>query len=165
MSNDNTGVQVSKRSLKKAAVEAHNRAYMDSQKTEVTIDELTQEERQELNSLSKEVYGASSRWHKLVNQGYAKLTTKEVSEFVPNTETKEVTETKVTVPNLRPDGAKMSVQTRHTVGSVKAEMLDRKAKLNEIRAIMKKQRDDANAKRETEKLANRVHEELSGTAV
>lgn len=132
-----------------------------------TISDLTHEEKAELNALSKDVYGASSRWQKLITKGYAKLLTEEVTEYVPNPEdeSKEGTERKVQMPVLRKDGAKQSVQTYHTVDSIKAEMVDRKAKLDEIRAILKKQQDDAREKQEKEQLSKQVHQDLSGTAV
>lgn len=132
-----------------------------------TVNDLTREEKAELSALSKDVYGASSRWQKLINKGYDRLITEETTEYVPNAEdeSKEGTTRKVQVPVLRKDGAKQSVRTYHTVDSIKAEMIERKAKLDEIRAIIKKQQDDARAKKEQGKLANTVHRELSGTAV
>jgi len=131
-----------------------------------SIDQLTREERAELNALSKDVYGASSRWQKLVNAGYNKLITEEVTEFVPAEKEGSVgTTRKVQVPVKRSDGALQSVLTRHTVDSIRAEMTDRKAKLEEIRAILKKQREDAKAAQELKQLSQKVQQELGGTAV
>lgn len=136
-------------------------------KMERTINDLTREEKNELNALSKDVYGASSRWQKLINKGYTKLFTEETTEYVPNAEdeTKEGTTRKVQVPIKRKDGALQSVMTYHTVDSIKAEMIDRKAKLDEIRAILKKQQDEARTKQEQEDLSKKIHQELGGTAV
>lgn len=131
-----------------------------------TINDLTREEKNELNVLSKDVYGASSRWQKLINKGYTKLLTEETTEYVPNEdESKEGTTRKVQIPVKRADGALQSVQTYHTVDSIKTEMIDRKAKLDEIRAIIKKQQDDARAKKEQERLAKKINEELQGSAL
>lgn len=132
-----------------------------------TINDLTHEEKTELNDLSREVYGSSSRWQKLINKGYAKLVTEETTEYVPNPEDeeKEGTTQKVNVPVLYKNGAKQSVQTYHTVDSVKAEMVDRKAKLEEIRALIKKQQDEARAKREQEEFVKKAIQDTTGAAV
>jgi hypothetical protein len=130
-----------------------------------TWDDLSHAEREELKTLSKEVYGASSRAKKLIDQGYAELLTEETTEYVPGkTEGEEGTTRTVKIPLKRKDGAKQSVITRHTVDSIKAEMLDRKAKLDEIRAIIKKQQDEAKEKKAKDQLAQHVHERLAGSA-
>lgn len=139
---------------------------MSQQNKVKTIDDLTREEKNELKTLSKDVYGASSRWQKLVNKGYAKLVTEETTEYVPGKdENEEGTTRKVQIPVKRKDGAHQYVHTYHTVDSIKTEMVDRKEKLDQIRAIMKKQREDAMAKQEQEQLAKKVQQELGGTAV
>lgn len=131
-----------------------------------TLSNITRAERDELNALSKDVYGASSRWQKLIKLGYAKLVTEETTELVPGKdETEEATTRKVQVPVLTSYGAKQSQMTYHTVDSIRTEMLERKVKLDEYRAVIKKMQDEARAKKEQEKLASTVHEELSGTAV
>ncbi len=138
----------------------------ESIQTSKTISQLTRDERQALNDLSKEVYGASSRWQKLVNDGFTQLVTEEVTEYVPNAEdeSKEGTTSKANVPVLY-KGLKHSVQTRYTVDEVRAIMLDRKTKLNEIKAMFKKQQDDAREKKEQEHLASQVQAELGGSAL
>lgn len=135
-----------------------------------TWDQLSHAERDEMKALSKEVYGASSRCKKLIDDGYAQLLTETVTEYVPGKTKEDGTEEEgttreVQVPLKRADGAKQSVITRHTVDSVRKEMLDRKAKIAEIRAIMKQQQDEQQAKRQKEALMREVHEELQGSAV
>ena len=126
---------------------------------------VNRELKQELNELSKEVFGSSSRWHKLVTQGYAELLTEEVTEFVPGEkEGDEGTTRKVSVPKLH-KGIKQSVTRFHTVESVHELMKARKAMLDQIRAEMKKAQEEKEAKAKQAELTKNVHEELSGSAV
>lgn len=127
---------------------------------------LTRQLKEELNGLSKEVFGASSRWQKLVTNGYVKPVTREEEEIVPAEKAGDLPTTRtVQVPVKRADGAPLSTTEHHTVESIHKYMLDRKAQLELIRAEIKRQQDAARAKREQEKLANTVHQELAGSAV
>jgi hypothetical protein len=127
---------------------------------------ITYQEKQELNALSKEVFGASSRWQKLVNDGYRKLITKDVSEEVPATkEGEEPTSRIVQTPVLRADGAHQFETVRHTTKSIKEYMLERKETLNKIRAEIKRQQDEAKAKKELEAHTQEVHRLAQGSAV
>lgn len=131
-----------------------------------TISDLSRAERDELNALSKDVFGASSRWQKLVNKGYAELKTTEVTELVPGkTDEEEATERKVMVPLKTDFGAHQSTHLHHTVESVRAFMVERKKQLDEIRAEIKRRQDEARAQREKEQLVQKVHTELQGSAV
>jgi hypothetical protein len=131
-----------------------------------TVSDLTREERDELNALSKEVFGSKSKWQKLINQGYAKLLTEEVTEFVPGEkEEDEGTTRKVQVPTRRQDGARQSTTVRYTVESIKEYMLQRKEMIDNFKAQIKKQQEDAKAKKELEEQALKVHEELHGSAL
>lgn len=135
-------------------------------KSTKTVNDLTKEEKGELSVLSKEVFGTRSRWQKLVNQGYPRLLTEEVTEFVPGEkEEDEGTTRKVQVPAKRHDGAMQSTTVRHTVESVKEYMLQRKEMLDKIRAEIKRQQEEAKAKKELEEQALKVHEELHGSAL
>lgn len=126
---------------------------------------ITRQEREELNALSKEVFGVSSKWQKLVNKGYSKLITEETTEYVPGaTDNDEGTTRKVQVPVKRKDGAHQSTTQHHTLASVRQYMLERKEMLEKIRAEMKRQQDEKKAKEEQERLAKKVHEELQGSA-
>lgn len=128
--------------------------------------EIGRAEREELNALSKEVFGASSRWQKLVNNGYGKLLTEEVTELVPGkTDEEESTERKTQVPLRRADGAMQSVQEYHTVESVKAFMLERKAQIDAFRAQLKKMQEEQQAKKDKEALLQKVHDELHGSSI
>lgn len=130
------------------------------------IGTLSRTERDELNALSKEVFAASSRWQKLVNKGYPKLLTEEVTELVPGEkEGDEATERKVRIPLKRHDGAMQSTTEYHTVESVKSFMIERKAMIDGFKAQLKKQQEDAQAKKEQEALELKVHNELQGSAL
>lgn len=120
---------------------------------------LSRKDREELNSLSKEVFGTSSRWQKLVDQGYMKPLTKKVSETVPGAkEGDPATETEIEVLDTREDGAVQMTTARHTLESIKEYMLSRKKQFDLIRAEMKRKKDQ-------EELAKRVHSELNGSAI
>jgi hypothetical protein len=127
---------------------------------------LTRNEREELNALSKEVFGATSRWQKLSNKGYSELLSEEVTELVPGEKEEDEGTTKQTrVPIKRADGGFQSVTKHHTVESVKEYMLQRKEQLNLIRAELKRQQDEAKAKKEKQELMKKVGEELAGSAL
>lgn len=131
-----------------------------------TIKDLSREDKDYLKGLSKEVFGASSRWQKLVERGYGELVTEETTEYVPNEKDPEAegTTRKVQVPVLY-KGMKHSVITRHTVESIRTYMLERKVRLDEIRAMIAKQRADAQAKKEREEEQQRILSEASGSAL
>lgn len=135
-------------------------------KVSKNVNQLTSEEKSELKALSQEVFGASSRWQKLVDRGYTELVTETTTEFVPGEkEGDEGTTREVQVPVKTANGAHQYVTKRHTVDSIRDYMLERKAKLDEIRAEIKRQQDEARAKKEQEALVQKVHQELQGSAI
>lgn len=115
-----------------------------------------------LNKLSKEVFGASSRWKKLVEKGYAKQVTEELDDIVPGENGEPDTVKKVQVASRRADGAYLSTQERHTLASVEEYMLDLKKKRDEFLAMIEKQRQEQEAKRRQAELEQQVHREVSG---
>jgi hypothetical protein len=127
--------------------------------------EIARSIRQELNALSKDVLGTSSRWQKLVNKGYTELVTEEVEETVPaEKEGEQPTTKRVQAPVLSPTGARQYVVKYHTVESVQQLLLEQKAQLDNIRAMIKKQNEEVKAKQEAEATAKQLHQELSGSA-
>ena len=117
-----------------------------------TIAQLTTEEKEFLKNLSKEVFGASSRWQKLINRGYVDLITEETTEYVPNDKDPDAegTTRQVNVPVLK-NGMKQSTIKYHTVDSIRQYMIDRKATIDKIRALMQEQRKAQLAKEEAQK--------------
>lgn len=120
--------------------------------------------RQELNALSKEVFGASSRWQKLVTNGYSELVTEEVEELVPSDkEGEEPKLEKVRMPALL-NGMRQSVMKRHTVESVKELMLKLKTSRDEYFVRVKEAQAAQQAAKEKAELAQKVQEAVAGSA-
>jgi hypothetical protein len=117
-----------------------------------------------LNKLSKEVFGASSRWKKLVEKGYVKQVTEELDDIVPGENGEPDTVKKVQVASRRADGAYLNTLERHTLASVEEYMLDLKKKRDEFLAMIEKQRQEQEAKRRQAELEQQVHREVSGAA-
>lgn len=126
---------------------------------------LTRNERKELDALSKEVFGSSSRWQKLCTHGYDEIVTEKVTETVPATEEgKEPTTNTVDKPVQVGNNAYKAVTKFHTVESVKEYMLEQKKRLDSIREMIKKQQEEEKARKEAEHRAQLVHEATSGSA-
>lgn len=126
---------------------------------------MDRQTREEMNALSKEVFGASSRWQKLLTKGYPKLLTEEVEETVPaEKEGEEPKVIKVQKPVLRADGAKQSVQAYHTVESVKEMMLALKVKRDEFLAMIAQQQKEQEEAKKKAELQEKVQSELAGAA-
>lgn len=122
--------------------------------------------KQELNALSKEVFGSSSRWVKLVENGYAEIVTEEVEEMVPSEkEGEEPTLQKVKKPLLTKSGQKQSVVKRHTVESIRELMISLKTAREEYLARRKKMQEDYEAAQQKIELSKKVHQQTSGSAV
>lgn len=126
---------------------------------------LNRTQREELKALSKEVFGASSRYSKLINQGYSELVTEEISEIVPGEDGKPDTERMVQVPVKRADGALQYIHKYHTEESVMEYMKQCKVTLDNFKAQMAKKAADEQAKKAQEEANKKAQEELSGSAV
>jgi hypothetical protein len=138
--------------------------------------QISRAERSQLALLSKDVFGSSSRWQKLVDDGYEELLTEEIEETVPSEkEGEEPTKRKVQIPVLSPTGAKQYVRKYHTIESVLEFMVEQKKQLDVLRAKLMQQRaelmkkiEEENAakkkKEEEEKLAKHIQSTLSGSA-
>lgn len=130
-----------------------------------STNDLTRAEREELNALSKEVFGASSRWQKLVNKGYSKVITEEVTELVPGEkEGDEPTERKVQVPVKTASGAIQSKTEYYNVDTVKTLMLDLKARRDAYLEAVKKAQEEQKAEQEKQALEKKISEEATGSA-
>lgn len=120
--------------------------------------------RNELDALSKELFGTSSRWQKLVDKGYDEVVTEEVEETVPaEKEGDEPTKRKVQMPVLV-GGSRQFVRKHHTVESVREFMEVQKIQLDLLKAQIKQAQEDAKKKQDEEKAAKGLHQELSGSA-
>lgn len=122
--------------------------------------------KEELNALSKEVFGSSSRWQKLVDKGHEELVMEEIAEYVPSEkEGEQGTERKVKVPVKTSFGALQYVIKRYTVDSIKEYMIERKIQMEELSKEIARRQEEYRVQKEQEKLANKVHEELHGSAL
>ena len=121
-------------------------------------------ERKEIDSLSKAVFGSSSRWQKLINKGYSELVTEEVEETVPAEKEGYVPTTqKVKKPVLK-NGALQYVPKHHTVESVLEYMVEEKKKLDTLRAEITKKREEFFAKLAEEQAAKKAKEDADNAA-
>lgn len=121
------------------------------------------ETKERLDKLSKEVFGATSRWRKLVEKGYSEQVMDELDDIVPGENGEPDTVKQVKVAHRRADGAYMHVHKRHTLESVEAWMLDLKKKRDEFLAMIEKQRQEQEAKRQQAALESQVHNEIAGS--
>lgn len=167
MNDNNTGLSLplSKTQQKKLAAQAHNEAM---RATAIEPYTISPEQRVELEALSLEVFGATSRYATLLRDGEVKVVTTIVTEYIPaegsgsEGTTKEV-EVVETFPG-HPKSAKLHL-VRHTVESVKTLMLDRKAKQDVFRAAMAKLEADKKEATEQAKLKQAVQNNLGGSAI
>lgn len=133
---------------------------------------ISKKERKELDELSKNVFGSSSRWQKLMGKGYTELVTKEVVETVPpEKEGDEPTTKTVQVPVKTEFGADQYVVKYHTVESVKKYMEEQKELLENIRSQIQKLQEDQiklqeeqKKQEQNEKIAKEINKQMGGSA-
>lgn len=125
---------------------------------------LTRAQREELKALSKEVFGVSSKYQKLMD-GVRETVTKEVEEEVPGEDGAEPTKRTVKVAVLDEQGIKKTVIKRYSFEEVRDLLLGFKTKLEAFRAEQMKAQEEAAAKKAQEELQSEVHKKLSGSAV
>lgn len=122
--------------------------------------------RQELKKLSLEVFGSSSRWQKIMNNGTPRVVTETVAEVVPGTNPGDPdTVRQVEVPvKYDGKGGVYEVQ-RHTETSVRELMLGMKKKQEELREQIFKAQMEQMAKRAQEELEKKVQNDSAGSAL
>ncbi len=122
----------------------------------------SREEREELKALSKEVFGVPSRYRKL----YAtqELITHKVAETVPGENGEPDTTKLVEVPLLQ-NGVKQYRSKYRSTEEVLQLLRDFKVKRDEYMAQVKKQQEEAKAKKEAEEKLKRIQEDLTGSAI
>lgn len=126
---------------------------------------LTRAQREELKALSLEVFGSSSKYSKLLNEGHSELVTEEIDEIVPGENGAPDTVKQVKVPVKRADGALQYVIKRYTYESVKELMLELKKKKEEFEAMVKKMNEEQAAKQAQAKLEKEVQEAAGGSTL
>ncbi len=126
---------------------------------------VSREVRNELNALSKEVFGVASKWQTIMKKGKSEMITRKTIETVPGKEGEESTANEIEVPVLTPYGAKQFVQKYYTLEEVREIMLTYKTQLDTIKEQMRKQQEEKTAKEEQEKAVKDVHDTAYGSAV
>lgn len=133
---------------------------------------ISKAQRKELDTLSKTLFGSSSRWQKLIDKGYDELVTEEVEESVPSEKEGEApTVKKVQAPVLSAAGARQYVRKYHTLDSIVVFLNEQKEQFdklvqarNELIAQINAENEAKKAKEDAEKLAKEVHSNVSGSA-
>ena len=129
------------------------------------VSDLTKDEKVELGALSREVFGSSSKWLKMIDKGVTELVTEEVTEFVPSAdEDGEGTTRQVNVPVKAKNGALQYRIKRHTVDSIKSNMLTLKAQIEAFKTVLAKMRAEQDAAKAASELADKVHQHVGGSA-
>lgn len=126
---------------------------------------LERAEREELNKLSKEVFGSANRWQKIVENGYSEVLMKTVKEEVPGENGAESTFIEQKVPVLSESGGKQSAMVRHTVESIRELMLGFKAQRDTFLAEYTRKQAEAKAAKEQQALQKKIHKDLTGSAL
>ena len=120
--------------------------------------------REELNQLSKEVFGSSSKWRKFVDSGELLPVMETVK--VLDAQTEEVKEEQRQLIHHGPNGgeqAKFEIK-RHTPESIKERMILMLAQREQVRQMIEKlQKEEAEKKAKEE--ANKTVASVSGSAV
>lgn len=124
----------------------------------------TRAQREELKKLSQEIFGASSKWKKFLDNGTKELVTMKKVETVPGENGAPDTQKEVDVPILF-NGVKQYRQKYYTVESLLELFQGLKKKRDEFMAMIKKQNEEAQAKKLAEEQAKKVQDELGGSAL
>ena len=115
-----------------------------------------------LKELSKEIFGASSRWRKILDDGVTTAVTRQVvKEKAPG---EEGTEDTYTTVHVEENGIKQYYVKRYTLDSLLEYLLDVKSKRDAIMAQLKALQDEQKAKAMAEKAKNEALDEAKGSA-
>lgn len=126
---------------------------------------LSRDNRKALDALSLEVFGSSSKWQKLVNDGAVQILTEKKTETIPGVDGAPDTTQEVDIPLLRADGAMQSVLKRYTPESAEKLMLEMKDRRDKVLAMINAQEEEKKAKAAQEALQKKIQEDLAGSAV
>ena len=127
--------------------------------------DFTKEEKETLKQLSKEFFGSSSRWQKMLTDGIREVQTRTVVENVPGENGAPDTQKTVKVPVTDARGNKQFYQRYFTPETLMAFFLEVKQKRDEFIEEFKKQQALEQAKKAEEARAQKLQEELGGSAL
>lgn len=123
----------------------------------------TREMIEELNALSKEVLGSSSKWRKIIDRGRLVPVTVEAIE-TKTVEGKEVQETVTKHAVYHNSKTPMYQIQRETPESIKEHLLKLKEQQEAFRKMIQQAQEEARQKEEEKKQAIKTIEENSGSA-
>lgn len=127
---------------------------------------ISKKERLELDELSKTVFGARGRWLKILNNGHLETLTQDVEQEVPGKDGEPATTRTIKVPvPATKQGGQILVQKYVTLEELKKIMLERKAQIDEFLASLKKQQEEALAKRAQEDVIRAAQDAGAGSAL
>lgn len=170
MENQTTEPKLSKTQQKKLAAAEHNKKVQQSNESNRLP---TTEEREELETLSKEVFGSTSRYLTFMTKGETVPVTETITEYVPDETGGEGVTREVQIPvTYKNSKTPMLKVVKHTVESVKVRLLEIKEQQEKMRAAFAKAQADQQAaeiaKRAEQEKAKRqqeVQRQLGGSAV
>jgi hypothetical protein len=121
------------------------------------------QEIQELNQLSKEVFGSSSRWRKLVDRGVQELVEEDTTRLSPDGAKETVKTPKMYVG---PNGGELpqSQLVRYTPETIKEKMLSLKAQREQFLEKIKKQQEEQKAAKEAAETARKAEEAVASAS-
>lgn len=127
---------------------------------------ISKKERLELDELSKTVFGARGRWRKILDNGHMETLTQDVEQEVPGKDGEPATTRTIKVPvPATKQGGQILVQKYVTFEELKKIMLERKAQIDEFLATLKKQQEDALAKKAQEDVIRAAQDAAAGSAL
>jgi hypothetical protein len=126
--------------------------------------QISNEVKAELNALSKEIFGSTSKWRKMMELGVPEVVTEDTTKLkiVEGKEEKETVKT--TVMHVGPNGGELPLNRlkRYTVDEVRSFMLEVKEKQEQIRAMIKRIEEQKKAQ---ENHRQAVAEAVTGSSV
>ena len=128
--------------------------------------QLDSQTREELEALSKEVFGTTSRYQTLMTKGESLPVTFTVTELVPGVDGAEDTTREVEVNETVPGSKVLRLKhVYHTVESVRKRMLDIKSKQDQYRALVAQMEANKKAEQDKAKRLQDVQGQLGGSAI
>jgi hypothetical protein len=118
----------------------------------------------ELNQLSKEIFGASSKWRKMVESGVLEPVMEDIKKVNPDG-TFEMTKIQAMHTSTKGGEVPKSRIVRYTPETIKAYMVERKAQKEQFIAALAKMEQDKRAANAAEAAKKAALEHASGSSV
>lgn len=124
---------------------------------------VDKETREELTALSKEVFGSTTKWKKILDEGTIELVTRKTTQKVKNAAGIEEDQ-EITVPVLM-NGVRQFTSKYFTLETLKEFMLDLKVKRDEFVKMIEEQQKAQKEAAEKAKLAESINSDAGGSAL